>query len=264
MHPMAGGTKGDDEGLIARISRLLAAFDDDEPELNSTQLAERSGLPMSTAHRIATELVRHRLLTKTTHGTFCVGTRLWEIGELSPLSSRVREFAFPILERMYEATGENVHLAVLDDDDPATATALYLARVAGETSIPTLSRTGGRLPLHTTGVGKALLMTRDERWLSAYFTRELERETTFSIVDEQRLRADLAAARERGYAVTRQEMTLGNLSVAVALPALPSVPPVAVGIVGHIGRASETKLASIVRRAAQDIATTVTPHLVWA
>jgi len=261
---MAGGTRGDDEGLIARISRLLGAFDDDEPELSSGRLAERSGLPPSTAHRIATELARHGLLTKTARGSFSVGTRLWEIGELSPLSSRVREFAFPILERMYEATGENVHLAVLDDEDPATATALYIARVAGETSIPTLTRTGGRLPLHTTGVGKALLMTRDADWLSAYFTREFERETTFSIVDEQRLRADLVAARERGYAVTRQEMTLGNLSVAVPLPELPGIPPVAVGIVGHIGRASETKLATIVRRAAHDIATTVAPHLIWA
>ena len=261
---MAGGTRGDDEGLIARISRLLGAFDDDEPELSSGRLAERSGLPASTAHRIATELARHGLLRKTARGSFCIGTRLWEIGELSPLSSRVREFAFPILERMYEATGENVHLAVLDDEDPATATALYIARVAGETSIPTLTRTGGRLPLHTTGVGKALLMTRDAEWLSAYFTREFERETTFSIIDEQRLRADLVAARERGYAVTRQEMTLGNLSVAMPLPELPGIPPVAVGIVSHLARANEAKLASIVRRAAHDIATTVTPHLVWA
>lgn len=258
---MAGRTQGDDEGVIARIARLLAAFDDDHPELGIAQLAAGSGLPKSTAHRLANELARHGLLAKTAPGTFCVGTRLWEVGELSPLSSRLREFAFPILERMYEATGENVHLAVLDGASPETAEALYVGKVAGETSIPTLSRTGGRLPLHTTGVGKALLMGRDDDWLARYFSRRLERETTFSITDEQRLRADLAESRARGYAVTRQEMTLGNFSVAAPLPDIPGLPASAVGIVSHLGRANESRLGTIVRRAAQDIATAVAPHL---
>jgi len=261
MHIMAGGTHGDDEGVIARIARLLAAFDDDEPVLGLAQLAAAAGLPKSTAYRLATELARHGLLARTESGAFCVGTRLWEVGELSPLSSRLREFAFPILERLYEATGENVHLAVLDGDSPAAAEALYVVKVSGETSIPTLSRTGGRLPLHTTGVGKALLMGRDEDWLARYFTRRLERETTFSITDEQRLRADLAESRARGYAATRQEMTLGNFSVAAPLPDIPGLPASAVGIVSHIGRAGEGKLAPLVRRAAQDIASAVAPHL---
>ncbi|GAA4175266.1 IclR family transcriptional regulator [Gryllotalpicola koreensis] len=258
---MAGRTRGDDEGVVARIARLLAAFDDDEPELGIERLADAAGLPRSTAHRLATELARHGLLAKTAPGTFCVGTRLWEVGELSPLSSRLREYAFPILERMYEATGENVHLAVLAGNSPQTAEALYVVKVSGETSIPTLSRTGGRLPLHTTGVGKALLMGRDDEWLAQYFTRRLERETTFSIVDEQRLRADLAESRVRGYAATRQEMTLGNFSVAVPLPGIPGLPAAAVGIVSHIGRSSESRLAPIVRRAARDIAAAVGPRL---
>lgn len=258
---MAGGTRGDDEGVIARVVRLLTSFSDDEPELTTARLAERAGLSRSTAYRLAIELARHGLLETGAPGSFTIGMRLWEIGELTPLSSRLREGAFPILERLYEACGENVHLAVLTGDGPTTAEALYLVRVSGETSIPTVSRTGGRLPLHTTGVGKALLMTRDEEWLSAYFMHSLERETAFSITDERRLRADLAAARERGYAVTRQEMTLGNFSVAVPLPELDGFPPAAVSIVSHLGRSSEKALAPIVRKAARDIAVTLAPHL---
>jgi DNA-binding IclR family transcriptional regulator len=258
---MAGGTHGDDEGVIARVARLLAAFSDDDTELTTAQLADRARLSRSTAYRLAVELARHGLLAASGPGRFSVGTRLWEIGELTPLAAQLREQAFPILERLYEACGENVHLAVLAGDGPTSAEALYLVRVSGETSIPTVSRSGGRLPLHTTGVGKALLMTRDDKWLGAYFTHSLERETAFSITDERRLRADLAQARERGYAVTRQEMTLGNFSVAVPLPELDGFPPAAVSIVSHLGRSSEKALAPIVRRAAHDIAVTVAPHL---
>jgi DNA-binding IclR family transcriptional regulator len=240
--------------MLARTARILAAFNEDEPELSAAQLAQRAGLARSTAHRLAAELVSYGFLGRSPSGGYTVGTRLWEIGELSPLSLRLRETALPFLERLYEASGENVHLAVLDGADPASAQALYVARLSGESSIPTLSRMGGRLPLHATGVGKALLMTRDEDWLARFFSRALERETVFSVTDERRLRDELTAARARGYATTRQEMTLGNLSVAAPVPEVLGLPPVAVGIVGHLGRADERRLAPVVVRSARDIA----------
>ena len=253
---MAGGTRDEGEGVLLRALRLLGSFSEDEPELSAAALAARSGLARSTAHRLAAELVAIGLLSKTDAG-YTIGTRLWELGELSPLSMRLREGALPFLERLYEASGENVHLAVLDGDDPATADALYVARIAGETSIPTLSRMGGRLPLHTTGVGKALLATRDDDWLDRFFSRELERETVFSVTDAERLRTELAAAKQRGYATTRQEMTLGNISIAAAVPVIRGLPRAAVGIVGHIGRSDERRLSPLVIRTARDIAEAV-------
>ena len=147
--------------------------------------------------------------------------------------------------RLYEATGENVHLAVLDAPTPETPTALYVGRLTGPRSIPTLSRMGGRHPLHTTGVGKALLAARDELWLERYFAQPLERETTHSITSEQELRDDLDRARARGYATTHEEMTLGNVSVAAALGPVDGLPPVALGVVVHLDRADERRLGPL-------------------
>lgn len=251
---MADGARDEGEGALARTVRLLAAFTEDEVELSAAQLATRSGLPRSTAHRLAGALAAIGFLNKTEAGRYTVGTRLWEFGELSPLSLRLREGALPFLERLYEASGENVHLAVLDGSDPAHAEALYVARIAGESSIPTLSRMGGRLPLHVTGVGKALLTTRDDEWLDRFFSRTLERETAFSVTDASRLRIELEVARGRGYATTRQEMTLGNISVAAPLPRIAGLPRAAIGVVGHIGRADERRLAPLVMKTARDIA----------
>lgn len=250
------GTNGDTAGgvgILARAMSVLQCFNDDEPELSAAQLSERTGLAPSTLHRLIAQLTEFGLLARSPGHRYCIGARLWELGELSPLSLRLRETALPHMLRLYEATGENVHLAVLDGATPETATALYVGRVTGQGSIPTLSRMGGRHPLHTTGVGKALLSTRDEAWLERYFTVPLERETTLSITSEDELRTDLARARGRGYAITREEMTLGNLSVAAPLARIDGLPPIALGIVAHLERADDRRLGGLVVQAAKDL-----------
>lgn len=242
------------EGVLTRTMRVLHCFTDDEPALSAARIAQLTGLPSSTLHRLLASLTEYGLLTRTPGHRYTIGARLWELGELSPLSLRLRETALPHMLRLYEATGENVHLAVLDGASPETATALYVGRLTGQGSIPLLSRMGGRHPLHTTGVGKALLSTRDEEWLRRFFSVPLERETTLSITSEDDLRADLARARTRGYATTREEMTLGNVSVAAPLARVEGLPPVAIGIVVRLERADERRLGGLVVQAAKDVA----------
>ena len=103
-------------------------------------------------HRLLAQLGGYGLVMRVPGHAYTIGARLWELGELSPLSLRLRETALPHMMRLYEATGENVHLAVLDAPTPETATALFVGRLTGQGSIPTLGRMGGRHPLHTTGV----------------------------------------------------------------------------------------------------------------
>ncbi|WP_166865995.1 IclR family transcriptional regulator [Salinibacterium sp. ZJ70] len=243
-----------DLGVLARATRMLAQFTENDESLTAAELADRAGLARSTAHRLALELTSLGLLDRRHDGAFAIGMGLWELGELAPVSMRLRERALPHLAKLYEASGENVHLAVLSGDDPATAEALYVGRMTGPRSIPTLSRMGGRHPLHTTGVGKALLAQRDDVWLEEFLTRTFERETLHSIVDPSQLRDEVLRARERGFATTRQEMTLGNVSVAAAIPTVAGLPPAAVGVVSHLARADERRLALLVVEAAGAIA----------
>lgn len=241
------------EGILDRALRVFACFTEDDPELSAAELAERTGLASSTTHRLLGALVQHGLLTRVPGHRYAIGVRLWELGELSPVSVRLRERAIPHLVRLYEATGENVHLAVLDGPAPQESTALFVGRVTGRMSIPTVSRAGGRGPLHTTGVGKALLSTREEPWLEQYFSAPREKETLHSICDEAGIRAEIERARSRGYATTREEMTLGNVSVAVALPGVEGLPPIALGVVVHMDRADERRLGALVMQAGREL-----------
>jgi len=244
---MAGRSHTPGASVLERAVQLLTAFDEDNHRLSLADLTARSGVPRSTVHRLATELVRLGML-ESNDDEYSIGTRLWEVGELSPVSLALREQALPHLLSLYEATGENVHLAILSGSE-----ALYVARITGRGSIPTLSRMGGRLPLHVTGVGKALLSTMDDAWLDGYFALPRERETLHSVVDENELRAELDTARRVGYATTRQEMTLGNVSFASALAPVPGLPRAAVGVVTHLARSDEGRLAPLVVRTAAEL-----------
>lgn len=241
------------EGVLDRALRLLGCFSEDEPALTAAELGRQADLSSSTLHRLLARLVREGLLVRLPDHRYAIGPRLWELGELSPLALHLRETALPHMLRLYEATGENVHLAVLDGPTPPASAALYVGRVTGRHSIPTLSRMGGRGPLHTTGVGKALLMTRDDAWLAQYFTAPLERETQHSLTTEAALRADIARARTRGFATTREEMTLGNVSVAAPLPRREGLPPTAIGLVVHLERADERRLGPLVVQTAREL-----------
>ena len=246
---MAGNTADRGVSVIARTAKLLASFDGEHPRLTLTEVSERSGLSMTTTHRMLAELVETKLISRGADLRYSIGRALWELGEVSPLSLGLRETALPYLLTLYEATAENVHLAILDGME-----ALYIARLVGPRSVPTISRMGGRLPLHTTGVGKALLAWQDDAFLDAYFARELERPTKFSIASEPKLRAQLAEIRRNGYSQTHQEMTLGNISLAVPVLGRHGVPLAAVGLVTHTVRADVARLVSVLRKEAAGMA----------
>jgi DNA-binding IclR family transcriptional regulator len=106
-----------------------------------------------------------------------------------------------------------------------------------------------RHPLHPTGVGRAILFTREPDWLDTYLAEPLLPETRHTIVDPVELRARITAEAKQGYAVTHQEMTLGNVSIAMPLRARPGLPPAAIGIVAHEDSADEVRLVPLLRRA---------------
>ena len=236
------------ESMVARIARVLAVFDEERDSLTLSELAAGSALPVPTAYRIARDLVAEGLLER--RGTrYQVGTALWERGELAPVSLRFREVALPYLLTLYEVSGENVHLAILDGYE-----ALYVARLIGPRSVPTISRMGGRLPLHTTGVGKALLAYQSDEFLREFFARPLATPTLHSLGRESEVRAELERIRATGYSITNQEMTLGNSSLAVPIFVGDGPPFAAVGFVTHLARFDPRRSVPPLKDAAAKIA----------
>src|SRR5690349_24337055 len=132
---------------------------------------------MATTHRLAAELTTWGALERDSRGRYRIGLRLWEVGSLAPRGLGLREIALPYLEDLYEATHENVQLAVLDG-----AEVVYVERIAGRTSVGVRTRVGGRWPAHSTGVGLVLLAyagaEAQERYLAGPLARFTDRTIT--------------------------------------------------------------------------------------
>jgi DNA-binding IclR family transcriptional regulator len=226
---------------------VLGCFNERRRALTLSEISKKSLLPMSSTHRVVAELVTGGFLVRGSDRKYRIGTRVWSIGQLAPVSDQLRHRALPTLARLYEETGENITLAVLDRGQ-----ALYVDRIGGERSVHTASRAGGHLPLHTTGVGKVLLAWQTPEAIEKHLSRPLERTTPYSIVDPVKLKKELDETRERGYAVARQESTAGNGSVAV--PILRGGRAVAaVGVVAHLTHMDINRLVEVLQSAADSI-----------
>ena len=187
---------------------ILAAFDERHHRLTLTELAASAGLPVSTAHRLVGELEAWGALQRDTDGRYVVGRRLWKVGTLAPVARQLREASLPAMEDLYEATHENVQIAVREGRH-----ALWVERIHGRTSVPTLSRPGAPLPLHATGVGKVLLAWAPRDIVEACLD-ELTLITRYTITERGRMLRELATVRRLGYARTAEELGYGTRSLA--------------------------------------------------
>lgn len=206
---VAGNSSAPGATVTSRALALLGAFDKSHRRLTLTELAERAGLPLPTAHRLVAELVTWGALARTASGEYVVGRRLWDIGLLAPVQAGLVESASPYLHDLYGATLATVHLAVRDGDE-----VLYLDRLRGNASVPVVSTIGSRLPMHATGVGKVLLAHAPAD-VQARVLSSLTRVTPYTVTQPGRLRRQLAQVLRDDYATTVEEMSLGACSVGV-------------------------------------------------
>ena len=173
--------------------------------ISLAELALRLQMPKSTVHRLATALCRANFLRKNVARTvFQLGLRLTELGEIALESLELREIARPLLLRLAYDLGETVHMAIVE-----SGRAVYVEKVDMPNMIRMYSAVGRTVPLHCTGVGKALLAFSPSAFQEAIIAQGLEPHTQHSIGDGDRLRAELAAIRERGYALALEEIALG-------------------------------------------------------
>ena len=195
--------------MITRAFRLLDAFGDGAPELTLDELAGRARLSRSTAHRLAGQLVAEGALQRSRRG-WRLGTRMFELGQLVAREQRLRERALAHMQDLYAATGETVQLAVADRGE-----VLYVEIIAGHRRVASPSRRGGRMGLHCTALGKALLAFSPDggrAFLAA--GPELVRRTPHTITTVEALRAELHAVRAEQLAYDREEAALGLRCVA--------------------------------------------------
>ncbi|TQS87381.1 IclR family transcriptional regulator [Arthrobacter sp. TS-15] len=207
---MAGGSREPGRTATSRVLAILEAFEKSRGSLSLTDIAQGSGLPLSTAHRLVNELTDWGFLSRDPNGRYQLGIRLWELAQNT--GRQLRDAARPYVQDLFSLTGETAHLAVRAGQE-----VLYIDRVYGSKRVPRASRVGGRLPMHATAVGKVILAFEEDWVRDAYLNRQLERHTAHTHVDPRRLADEIVQIHEQGYAMTLEEVRLGSCSIAVPI-----------------------------------------------
>lgn len=161
---LAEGNAGQEARQQGGSQTLLRGLDIVEAVAERTvplaDLARMIGLTRSTTHRLATALVDRGYLNLLPRTGYQLGPKLLQLGFLAQQQMDLVQVARPHLEILAAATGDTVHLGVLEGDS-----ALYLVKIPGRRRVEIRSRVGDRHPLTSTGLGKALLLDDDPgRW----------------------------------------------------------------------------------------------------
>ena len=198
------------ESVLTRAMRILRLFTASSPALTVSEIARRADLPVTTAHRLVTELVELGALDRADGGRVRMGYQLWELVSRSSRAQDLRQVAMPFMEDLQAVVRQHTQIGVLEGTD-----VLYLERLSARRGgITNVAKIAGRLPIHATSVGLVLLAFSPRELQEDVLSRPLQRFTERTILDPGELRRLLAQVRREGFVVAREMITEGATGLA--------------------------------------------------
>src|ERR1700759_5460119 len=195
--PRDGGVQAVDRAL-----HIIETLAEDDEGYRLSDLAVRTGLSTSTAHRLLTTLEKRRFVQfDRTESKWHVGAQSFPVAPPSPRRRNFVALAMPYLRKLRDMTRETANLAVVDD-----ASIILLTRVESREIMRSLTKVGGRVAMVASGVGKAVLATYADEDVNAIIRRQgMPRLTEKSIVRPGELFRELETIRRQGFAVDDEE-----------------------------------------------------------
>ena len=186
------------ENGIASVNRALLLLEElaEAGSLGATELAGRLDTTKTTSFRLARTLQARGYVVQDPDSTYRLGPRCLTLGDSARRGMDLRAGLRPTLEALHALTEETIQLTVLSGRE-----VIYLDQLLSPKPVLSVSQIGARSPAHCVSPGLALLAALPDDDLEAFLLGPLERHTDRTITDPDALRAEIAAARRRGYTV---------------------------------------------------------------
>lgn len=200
--------------VLERMFTLIDVLASREEPISLKEISEKTGLHPSTTHRILNDLTLGRFVDRPETGSYRLGMRLLELGNLVKGRLNVREAALAPMRKLHKLIQQPVNLSVRQGDE-----IVYVERSYSERSgMQVVRAIGGRAPLHLTSTGKLFLAHDDAQRVRAYATRTgLAGHTRNSITQLATLERELAKTRQYGIARDNEELELGVRCMAAGV-----------------------------------------------
>src|SRR3954447_2164515 len=224
-------------------------------ELGVSEIAAKTGLVPSTAHRLLATLVARGYAAQSPNSArYLLGYKLLELTSgLQDRLQRLRTAARPHLEAIQRETGDTTTLVVLERRD-----VVYVDSVSGTRSVRLFTEIGRAIPAHTSGAGKALLAWREPKDIAALLGGEtLPPSTPRTLTSIDALQDDFARIRRRGYSTDNEEHEIGVACVATPIFDHSGLAIAAISVSGPTTRilhADTADLAGVLREQAEQVA----------
>ena len=200
--------------VIERIFTLMDVLASREEALSLKEISQKTGLHPSTAHRILNDLALGRYVDRPEPGSYRLGMRLLELGNLVKGRLSVRDTALGPMRELHKLIQQPVNLSVRQGDE-----IVYVERAYSERSgMQVVRAIGGRAPLHLTSVGKLFLAADDPLRVRSYATRTgLSGQTRNSITQLPVLERELSRVKQYGIARDNEELEMGVRCMAAGI-----------------------------------------------
>jgi IclR family transcriptional regulator, carbohydrate utilization repressor len=200
--------------VIERMFTLIDVLASREEAISLKEISEKAGLHPSTAHRILNDLATGRFVDRPQPGSYRLGMRLLELGNLVKGRLNVRDAALTPMRELHKLIQQPVNLSMRQGDE-----IVYVERAYSERSgMQVVRAIGGRAPLHLTSVGKLFLAADEPQRTRAYATRTgLQGHTKNSLTSIDALERELSRVRQYGVASDNEELELGVRCMAAGI-----------------------------------------------
>jgi IclR family transcriptional regulator, acetate operon repressor len=236
-----GAPVGQVQSLTRGLS-ILEALADAEGGLTLTDLAHRVELPASTAHRLLATLEKMGYVYQAGDlGLWYVGLQAFTVGSTFLANRDFVAQSHSYMRRLMEQSGETANLAILDGTE-----AVFIAQVQCHEMMRTLVKLGSRVPLHASGVGKAIFAALPDEQISAILkVMGLPRITGNTIVVPETMWAALRVIRQRGYSFDDEEHARSTRCVAATIFDEHAEPLGAISLAGPSSRLSDERIRQL-------------------
>jgi len=189
---------------VYSVSHLLSLFDIEKDEIGIREVSHKVGMLPGSLYRLFAAMETVGFLEKTPNRKYRLGERLFELGALFPLHSPLRKVVRPHAEDLARRFRVNVHLAIPSHLHPHFV--ITIDRIENLESHPLVQRISLNVPIHCSGIGKAILAFSDpETQKTILRDINLERYTKNTITSLRTLKGEMAQIRKNGYAVDQGE-----------------------------------------------------------
>ena len=239
--------------VIERMFSLMDVLASREEAISLKEISEKTGLHPSTAHRILNDLATGRFVDRPHPGTYRLGMRLLELGNMVKSRLNVRDAALIPMRDLHKLIQQTVNLSLRQGDE-----IIYIERAYSERSgMQVVRAIGGRAPLHLTSFGKLFLAADDAQRVRAYAMRTgLNGQTKNSLTQLSSLEHELNKVRLNGFALDNEELELGVRCMAAGIYDDQEKLVAGLSISAPAGRLDESWLIKL-QATAQDISLTL-------